>query len=208
MQAEQYVWFSRLSFGAALLGLLSSVLGGCQSEPNVSPEQLEQQAELPAPVAETPKPPSDSDVAIVTPRPEPSEHPDVEAPVAPKPPEQAPEEPAARAELHVERLIVTNAVENREPVESDTITAGEEPVIAFIELKNPSDADGQITVTFEQEGGPKVGHVELAVPANSSRWRTWGQTRMIKSDGDWTAVVRDQDGQELGRTPFTVQQAS
>ena len=49
-----------------------------------------------------------------------------------------------------------------------------------------------------------VGHVKLSVPANQPRFRTWGNTRLIRDAGHWVAVVSTADGVELGRAPFEV----
>jgi hypothetical protein len=65
-----------------------------------------------------------------------------------------------------------------------------------------------VRITFERqrEGakGKTTGHVELAIPASSSRWRTWAKTQLIDEPGQWAAVLRDERGHELARTPFEV----
>ncbi len=109
--------------------------------------------------------------------------------------------PAAGA-LKVKRLVVTTAIEEREPLPVTEFKAGSELVYAFVELMNEGDEQG-IVITFERVG-KQVGHVELGVPANQTRWRTWGRTRNIKQPGDWEAVVRTKDGDELARTRFQV----
>jgi hypothetical protein len=122
-----------------------------------------------------------------------------------KPIDSAPTEPASADDLRVKRLIVTHAVEDREPAPVTTLVAGQGKVLAFVELSSRSDADGRIIVSFEHQAGTKVGLVELKVPANSPRWRTWAQTKLIKQPGHWEAVVRTPDGTELSRTGFEVE---
>jgi hypothetical protein len=61
-----------------------------------------------------------------------------------------------------------------------------------------------VRVVFQHESGHEVGLVELAVPAEKTRWRTWAQTEMIKATGKWTAIVRAADGAELGQQGFFV----
>ena len=61
----------------------------------------------------------------------------------------------------------------------ESVELGELPLFAFAELANGGEAE-QIVITFEREGSSEtVGHVELAVPAETQRWRTWGKTNLI-----------------------------
>jgi hypothetical protein len=55
-----------------------------------------------------------------------------------------------------------------------------------------------------QDTKATVGHVKLTVPGTSERFRTWGNTRLIRDPGHWVAVVSTADGVELGRAPFEV----
>ncbi len=116
----------------------------------------------------------------------------------------APRRESAAAELSVKRLVVTHAIENREPVAAAELSIGDgRAVFAFVELANPNAEEQKISVTFEN-GARSVGHVELSVPGNSRRWRTWAKTRNIREAGDRQAVVRNANGQELSRTPFSI----
>jgi len=110
--------------------------------------------------------------------------------------------------LKIKRLVVTQAVEDREPVAVGNVVASETPVIAFLEVASGSPEEQQVVVTFEHEAGEQAGLVNLSVPGNKPRWRTWGRTSSINRDGRWTAVVRDSRGEELGRTEFTVRRES
>lgn len=110
--------------------------------------------------------------------------------------------------LKIKRLVVTQAVEDREPVAVGNVVAPETPVIAFLEVASGSAEEQQVVVTFEHEAGEQAGLVNLSVPGNKPRWRTWGRTYNINRDGRWTAVVRDSRGEELGRTEFTVRRES
>lgn len=111
---------------------------------------------------------------------------------------------SADGALELRRLVVTRAIENREPVATSEFHADGEPILAFLDLKNPEDAAAAVVVTFEHESGETVGHVSLEIPAKSSRWRTWARTRLIKKTGAWAAVVRTSDGKELARQDFEV----
>jgi Protein of unknown function (DUF2914) len=114
---------------------------------------------------------------------------------------------AANIGVRVKRLVVTQAVEDREPVKVGEVSAST-PVIAFVEVATDGREDQNVVVTFEHETGDRVGLVNLNVPGNKSRWRTWGRTYDVNRDGRWTAVVRDSRGEELGRTAFTVRGTS
>lgn len=113
------------------------------------------------------------------------------------------QEKNARGPLLVKRLVVTNRVVDREP-EPLMDPLANEAMLAFILAKNESKDEGVLVVTFEHESGKTVGHVELKVPAEMGRYRTWARTHNIKESGKWTAVVRDKSGQELSRQEFSV----
>ena len=101
----------------------------------------------------------------------------------------------------VRRLVVTHAVRDREPIAPAELVTGT-PVLAFVELSNADAIERDVVVTFEREGRPAVGHVKLHVPASSPRFRTWARTHNLSEVGTWEAVVRGEDGKELGRQPF------
>lgn len=111
----------------------------------------------------------------------------------------------AKLELRPElrRLVVSAAIKDKEPVPLTALKINE-PVVAFLELANPNAASSVVRVVFQHESGHEVGFVELAVPAEKTRWRTWAQTGMIKQAGKWTAIVRAADGSELGQQGFFV----
>jgi hypothetical protein len=105
--------------------------------------------------------------------------------------------------LELRRLVVARDVEAREPVEAGmSFRAEERPMYAFLELRNRTEIDRRVSVTFEDERGRAVGHVELDVPATAPRWRTWMRSRMVTDPGRWTARVHDEEGRELGELTF------
>jgi hypothetical protein len=112
---------------------------------------------------------------------------------------------ASDGALKLKRVVVTRKIENREPTAGDDFTLGSEPVYAFVELENSGSAPRAIRVMFQNEDTKAtVGHVKLTVPASQARYRTWGNTRLIRDPGHWVAVVSTTDGVELGRAPFEV----
>jgi hypothetical protein len=228
MKRQHYLWFSRLSFGFSAAALISSLLGGCQSnDATLGPEQGHKTGVEPASI--TP-----ANVAADTAESEEKTTKHALAKAEPKDPKakDTPDEPGAKGDsdeakskakadesedpkqkqdppssegLELDRLVVTQEIDEREPKEMSAIEIGDKPIIAFVKMKNESESPANILVTFEKaEGEGKVGFIELEVPPNKHGWRTWGQTRMIKQPGEWVAVVEGADGRELGRAPFTV----
>jgi hypothetical protein len=122
-----------------------------------------------------------------------------------KAPEKPKREVANPDEVKIKRLVVTRTIEKHEPVLSEKLVAGDEPLFAFVELENKSDEIATVIVTFESAGKKTAGHIKLEVPAKTTRWRTWAKTRMVKQGGTWAAVVRTPDGIELGRQAFEIE---
>jgi len=113
---------------------------------------------------------------------------------------------AASDGLKLKRFVVTHKIENREPVAGDEFKLGSAPVYAFVEFENSAREARSVRVLFQnQDTKATVGHVKLTVPGASERFRTWGNTRMIRDPGHWVAVVSTIDGVELGRAPFEVE---
>ncbi len=107
--------------------------------------------------------------------------------------------------LKLKRVVITHKIENREPTPGDDFTLDNAPVYAFVEVENTGSAPRGIRVLFENEDTKAtVGHVKLTVPGSQPRFRTWGNTRMIRDAGHWVVVVSTADGVELGRAPFDV----
>jgi len=112
---------------------------------------------------------------------------------------------SANEGLKLKRFVVTHKIENREPVSGDEFKLGSAPVYAFVEFENSAREARSVRVLFQnQDTKATVGHVKLTVPGASERFRTWGNTRMIRDPGHWVAVVSTVDGVELGRAPFEV----
>jgi hypothetical protein len=107
--------------------------------------------------------------------------------------------------LKLKRLVVTHKIEKREPLAGDDFKLGSAPVYAFVEFENSAHDARSVRVMFQnQDTKATVGHVKLTVPGTSERFRTWGNTRLIRDPGRWVAVVSTADGVELGRAQFEV----
>jgi len=132
------------------------------------------------------------------------------APAKQDEPAAAPEpSPRADAEqLDVKRFVAASDVKDREPVAPGTsFEAGSQRVYAFVEMANRSPHDGAIRIVFEK-GTTRVGLIDLDIPGDSGRWRTWGYTRGLREPGTWNVVVRDVDtGKVLARQPIEVKLA-
>ena len=107
--------------------------------------------------------------------------------------------------LKLRRFVVARKIQNREPVAGDDFKLGSAPVYAFVEFENSARDTRSIRLMFQnEETKATVGHVKLTVPGGAERFRTWGNTRMIRDPGHWVAVVSTADGVELGRAAFEV----
>lgn len=111
--------------------------------------------------------------------------------------------------LRVRRLVVSTGVERREPTGEGDRFDGQDPrLYAFVDLANRGDAT-EVEVSFEPEVASRDAHVTglvtLEVPAEVGRHRTWAWSRNVHAPGHWFAVVRDLEGHELARTPFTIE---
>lgn len=192
------------AIGIAMFSLGFSLTGvACNTRPDSAPT-----AEKPAPAqGATATTATATNATTVTPVTVANGAPTAPAPETNTPPSEAPHKTSASsAALRVKRLVVTERIEGREPVISERLSAGSGPIYAFAELENTSAEARKIRITFEHEDGQTVvGHAELEIPGNRPRFRTWGNTRNIQKAGNWRAVVRGEDGQELARTEFTVE---
>jgi hypothetical protein len=107
--------------------------------------------------------------------------------------------------LVLKRLVLAHGIENKEPLDpSASFNAKESKVYAFVEVENPEKLPGEVSVSFEPPKGKAQGEVKLAI-GEGAHWRTWAFTRQAHEAGEWTAVVKDAHGHELGRQTFEVQ---
>jgi hypothetical protein len=193
-------WFAASALSVAMFSVGFSVsVAACNAKkvepPGATAATTEKVAEVVEPAAPVAAPVSSVVAASVVPQPSASP--------------SSPRHPAlAASPLAVKRFVIASAVESREPVLAERVSVSTRPVFAFAELENAGDYEQKVRVTFELQGGASkgksVGHVELAIPASSTRWRTWAKTELVDQPGQWAAVLRDERGHELARTPFEV----
>jgi hypothetical protein len=111
--------------------------------------------------------------------------------------------------LRVRRLVVATGIEDREPTGvSETFDGEDARLYAFVDLANRGD-ETEVEVSFEPEVVSRDAHVSglvtLEVPGEVGRHRTWAWSRGVHAPGRWSVVVRDLEGHELARTPFTIE---
>ncbi len=130
-------------------------------------------------------------------------------PTAPKPRSSTPRaasdvSSADGAGLAVKRFVVSTGVLEREPLPREgALPSDGSPVYAFAELVNSGAEASNVRITFQRHGSnERVGNVTLAVPAHTTRHRTWANTRFIREAGTWDAVLWSERGTELGRATF------
>ena len=112
------------------------------------------------------------------------------------------------SELKVTRLLVGTGVSEREPVgvASSFTTGAAAKLLAFVEVENPKAEAKTVELAWiDLATGKERGHYALAIGA-SKRWRTWGRSAAPKKAGEFAVVLRDENGIELARTPFTMSQ--
>lgn len=107
--------------------------------------------------------------------------------------------------ITIHRLITAPDVQGREPLAASPVFGhDQERIYAFLELSNESSETRTVTVFFIGPSGKVSGGIELEVPANVPRWRTWAYTRFADELGLWRVEVRSSAGVLLGALPFEV----
>ncbi len=108
--------------------------------------------------------------------------------------------------LTLRRFALSRSVENREPIDPAFAFPNEEaPLFAFVDVANATDEERSVRVIFESPTGEQMGMVDLDVPSEAPRWRTWAYSRMITEPGEWEAVVETDDGDVIGRISFEIE---
>lgn len=113
-----------------------------------------------------------------------------------------------RGELRVRRLVLATGIEAREPTGVAVRFDGQqERLYAFVELANTGEATS-VEISFEpvtpSREAQVTGLVSLEVPSGVARHRTWAWSRHVHAPGQWSAVVRDDQGRELARERFEI----
>jgi hypothetical protein len=113
--------------------------------------------------------------------------------------------PLSAAEVTLKRFVLAAGVTDREPLgESDTFTS-DAKIFAFMELANPDAEPYAVRVHWEPLSGPAAPYgVELHVKT-APRFRTWSWTAIPREPGEYRAVLRTLDGEEIASRAFTIE---
>ena len=108
--------------------------------------------------------------------------------------------------LTIQRLVTATGVDEREPVAPSTFFGPHDArIYAFVEASNESHEEEILTVHFIGPDGQVSGGIELRIPAEAPRWRTWAFTEHAKEPGLWRVEIRSSDGSLIGALPFEVE---
>jgi hypothetical protein len=108
--------------------------------------------------------------------------------------------------LTLRRFALSRGVENREPIDPAlSFPLEEAPLYAFVDVANATDEERSVRVVFESPAGERMGMIDLDVPNDVSRFRTWAYSRMITEPGSWQALVETDEGHLLGRISFEIE---
>lgn len=194
-------WVAVSALGAAMFAIGFSFAGvACSTNRDITVSEAARVTEAPTPTVLPAPAASLGTIAKVV------NAPTVAAVVTPPPaPSAESKVTATEGNLKLKRIVVAHKIDRREPVVGEDFKIGSAPVYAFVEFENAGHTAKDIRVMFQnEETKATVGHVKLTVPGRAERFRTWGNTRLIRDPGRWVAVVSTTDGTELGRAEFDV----
>jgi hypothetical protein len=129
----------------------------------------------------------------------------------PAKPDPATPDPSTTAEpkpdtkgLGLKRLVIAKRVQDRKAVDVGTeFTLADERVYCYVDAANPNGPERMLSVAWIHNG--KRSHVVRLRVGKGSVWRTWAFLRLRKTSvGSWQCAVSNEEGQLIGRTPFTV----
>jgi hypothetical protein len=113
--------------------------------------------------------------------------------------------------LQLTELLVAEGIESREPINPNNrfVIDSFERLYAFIKVKNPEKTPDEITVGWAplQEDIHEQGTVVVSI-GEQKKWRTWAFTKTIRKTGKWQVIVRNRDGEIIGRASFEVVEPS
>jgi hypothetical protein len=113
--------------------------------------------------------------------------------------------PLAAAEVTLKRFVLAADVADREPLGESATFTGDAKIFAFMELANPDAEPYAFRVHWEPLSGPASPYgVELHVKT-SPRFRTWSWTAIPREPGEYRAVLRTLDGEEIASRAFTIE---
>jgi hypothetical protein len=107
--------------------------------------------------------------------------------------------------MHIARFVLASGVAEREPVgQTDTFSTETEKIWAFVEFANEQGAPFAVRVHWENVDGPVSPYGFVLDIPTAKRFRTWSWTAIRRSPGQYRAVLRTLDGQELASRSFEI----
>jgi hypothetical protein len=108
--------------------------------------------------------------------------------------------------LTIHRLVTATGVDEREPVAPSAFFGPHDArIYAFVEASNESHEEEILTVHFIGPDRQVSGGIELRIPAEAPRWRTWAFTEHAREPGLWRVEIRSSEGSLVGALPFEVE---
>jgi hypothetical protein len=174
----------------------------------VEPVKVEP-APMPEPAAVEPTPVPEPAAVEPTPVPEPGDGGSVVAepsePAEPTPAVSGGSTPISLGtDAEILKLVLAKDVVNRQPVDPGTSFPSGTKVNLFIESRNESEADIQLSVTWENvASGRRSPPVGVKIPVRKlNRTRAY---RTLKLEGEHRAILIDGSGKEIAALPFTIE---
>lgn len=108
-------------------------------------------------------------------------------------------------ELNISRAILTEQVENREPVNEKSIFKENEKAYLFTELLDVGDETNIFHkwYTIDEEGNKNL-IFDIKLRVKGIRWRTWSN-KTLSIPGKWKVEIEDVDGNILKSIDFEVE---
>lgn len=105
----------------------------------------------------------------------------------------------------VDRFVLATGVEDREPVgEADTFFTDTDKIWAFVQFDNELGEPFAVRVHWEKVDGPATPYGFVLDVPTAKRYRTWSWTAIRRSPGQYRAVLRTLDGEELASRTFEI----
>jgi len=125
------------------------------------------------------------------------------APAESAPAQEMQAEAAPSASFTVDRMVITDGVENLEPMgEVSSFPASTAKAYVFLEAKDIAE-DTPVSFVWYYKG-EQVAKVDLTLRAGS-RWRTYSSKNITGFIGDWKVELQDANGNVLKEAAFAVQ---
>jgi hypothetical protein len=110
------------------------------------------------------------------------------------------------SDVHIDRFVLAKDVAGREPVEeTDTFSTDTDKIFAFVQFANAEGAPFSLRVTWEEADGPASPYGYVMEVPTAARFRTWSWTRIKRSPGQYRAVLRTLEGEEVASRTFVIE---